>query len=367
MISRQLPIVAFLLLALFQGCHGQGQRTLYGTTGKVSEASVLYIINPTTGRGTRVNKITYLSQALTVNGMAFDTTDRQFQGQMYIHTGPYSPNYPNSLFSLDVTNGVATLISETMLPQVGQLAIDQFGTRYGWQFGGLNQRIDDLVKFRQNGKGAESFGDSGIVTTGNIGIDFDRKDATSLYMVNFIGDGAQGEIITISTATGTGAAVRHIDPAAFTCTSGKFDPDSFETTLFGFGGQYWCVETAVDGGVNLNTRLQVIDTATGWVNKTLTSNMDNLCTLAWTHASTAAPSSMPSRRPSAKPSRRPSAKPSRMPSKRPSAQPSVSNAPSAELPEGFYSPSFYYWLISFIIGILVLGGAGAAMAPGADA
>jgi hypothetical protein len=363
MIYRQLQIVGFLLLALFQGCHGQKQRTLYGTTGKISEASVLYIINPTTGRGTRINKITYQSQALTVNGMAFDTTDRQFGGQMYIHTGPYSPNYPNSLFSLDVTNGVATLISETMLPQVGQLAIDQFGTRYGWQFGGLNQRIDDLVKFRQNGMGAELFGDSGITTVGNIGIDFDRKDATSLYMVNFSGI-FPGEIITISTANGAGAAVKHIDPAAFTCSGGKFDPDSFGTTLFGFGGQYWCVENDVDGGINLNTRLQVIDTATGLVNKTLISNMDNLCTVAWTHVSTAAPSSMPSRRPSAKPSRKPSAKPSRMPSKRPSASPSVSNAPSAELPDGFYSPSFYYWLISFMIGILILGGAGAAMTGG---
>jgi hypothetical protein len=195
MISRQLPIIGFLLLELFQGCHGQAQRTLYGTTGKISEASVLYIIDPTTGRGTRINKIKYQSQALTVNGMAFDTTDRQFGGQMYIHTGPYSPNYPNSLFSLDVTNGVATLISETMLPQVGQLAIDQFGTRYGWQFGGLNQRIDDLVKFRQNGQGAELFGDSGITTVGNIGIDFDRQDATSLYMVNFNDGGVQVELL----------------------------------------------------------------------------------------------------------------------------------------------------------------------------
>jgi hypothetical protein len=369
MISRHLlhHVLAVLVVLLLPAVCRAEQRILYGTTGKVSEGSVLYRINPETGRGTRVNQITYLSQALTVNGMAFDTTDRQFLGQMYIHTGPFSPNYPNTLFALDVTNGVASLIGETELPRVGELAIDAFGATYGWQFGGLNQRIDDLIKFPQDGSGGLNFGDSGIVTEGNIGIDFDRTTRVStggtLYMVNFK-KGVQGEIITLNTGTGAGVALRHVDPTAFICSSGKFDPDSF--VLFG-SWRYWCAEDAVDSTVNLNSRIQVIDITTGWVNRTFVSNMDNLGTLAWTFTSSAAPSRQPSRRPSTRPSRRPSARPSRMPSRRPSAQPSASNMPSAALPPGVMRPSFWYWLVSFLIGILVLRGAGVVIPQGGAA
>lgn len=342
-------VIGFLLHTL-----SASQRVLYGTTGKVSEGSVLYRIDPETGRGTRINRITYQSRALTVNGMAFDTTLRQFGGRMYIHTGPFSPNYPNTLFTVDLENGIAALVGETELPRTSELAVDQFGDVYGWNLGGLNQRIDDLVSFPLDGSGALLFGNSGIDTDGNIGIDFDRQDAGTLYMVNFVG--GQGEIVALSTATGAGMTLRHIATNAFPCSGGKFDPDSSPL-------QYWCAEDDVDGGVNLNARIQVIDFVTGQVNKTFVSNMDNLCTVAWTFESTPMPSALPSFAPTAVPTNSPTEIPTLAPV---TMAPSVSQAPSQALPEGFLPASFWYWLISFIIGILVLQGSGVTIPQATD-
>lgn len=289
--------------------------TLYATSGSMGRASKLYEINAATGRGTFIGSITVNSRPVSINGLAFDRTNRELGGQMYAHTSPLSPFFPNSLITLDVANGIGELVGQSELPGMADLAIDEFGTIYGMNRGtNPYVRIDDLAKFDLSNGRARLFGDSGL-SLGSYGMDFDRDNNNILHLVNFFN--GTGTYSTLSAANGKATAVRTITNAAFACGFGTINPDGFT-----IGNEYWCPEVADDGGVNINSRIQVVWLPFATTMTTIQTQVTDLTTLAFTFETTESPSTFPSQQPTGKPSQSPSLRPSGSPSASPTEFPS---------------------------------------------
>jgi hypothetical protein len=284
----------------------QAARELYVTTGNGDAPSELYLVNPTpTAGGIVESKLIGPiiqdgndTKPLTVNGMAFDAK----MGVMYIHTNNKSTQ-PNSLFTLNLDNGHATLVGASGLVNVVNLAIDSIGQIYAWWRGPdpVNIPENELVKINKNTGAATTFNDPSIQLVESTALACDRIDDTKVHLI----DGSNAKYYTLSTATGkVEEGPTAITNWNFLSSHGDIDPDNTN--------EFWSPEL-IKPAADVNARIKIINVTMAAVIDELQTTLTDLHTLAWTYRTTAQPSSAPSASPSSTPSVAPSVTPSASP------------------------------------------------------
>jgi hypothetical protein len=244
--------------------------TLYGTTGKGAAPSVLYTIDATTGDHATIGGVTVGGDPVTVNGLTFDGTTQT----LYAHTGAKSLHHPNSLLTIDVTSGAASVIGSSVLENVITLACDVSGNLYAW-WKGPNPAIpmDDLASIDKATGQATRINDSRMTTTAS-GMAFDRRTRgadASTNVLHFI-NGYDLTYWQVNAKTGLATKQGELT-LEFLGSHGDINPDSSAL-------QYYQPELERQT-VDVNARIQVIDLATRTVASVLRTSLNDLHTLAF--------------------------------------------------------------------------------------
>lgn len=220
--------ILLLLLPLFTSA------ILIGTAGKNQSPSVLYEIDPDTGVGTALGTVRVNGVGVTLNDVAYDTTNNLLYGI----TSTTSPNLPDTILTIR-RDGRAGVVGTTGIPEIRALTVDRNQDVYGFT-------DTTLVKIDRSNGSARAFMEDTSVDVVAVGLGSDGS-VSELTAVLQTADDRETQVYQISTATGASTFQRVLD-AAFDHRNGDLRGDTF-----------WVVEDAGDGDVN--TRIQKLNLA----------------------------------------------------------------------------------------------------------
>lgn len=105
----------------------QAQQTLYAATTGGNGGS-LYIIDPATANATLVGPLLVGGQPIGVTGIAFNP----LTGVLYGVTDDGSPNFPDTLVTINLTSAAATVIGSGLGQILTDISFSSTGMLYGW-------------------------------------------------------------------------------------------------------------------------------------------------------------------------------------------------------------------------------------------
>lgn len=146
-------------------------------TGASGAAAVLYRLNTTTSKATKIGDIKDGATQLThMTGLAVDP----LTGTLYGVTSQSSHNVSGNLYKIDTLTGQATLVGATKFSTVPSIAFNSGGELFGWaKYDASNVLVNDLVKFDLKTGTATIVGDSAL-NTETVAISFNSLD--QLYL-----------------------------------------------------------------------------------------------------------------------------------------------------------------------------------------
>lgn len=208
---------------------------------------------------------------------------------MYGVTATNSPSFADSLVSINLNTGVATLIGKAGLPHLAEMAVNNEGDVYSWWIGVDDRsREDDLVKFNlvpgSDIGTATRAGITGLQTPlptppHSFGMDFDRIDDTKVHFLN--GDGRYYTIRTRDAFTTFQGQIKNNNFSGAQRKTGSWtlNPDTLPQRVF------WNLERTNDR-VDVNTLLQTIDIDTLEATELYQTNVNGLDAIAFTFETT---------------------------------------------------------------------------------
>jgi hypothetical protein len=204
MIQRALLAAMIAVMAIFAS-PAQAQ-TLLAATGSNGVDGQLFRVNPATGASTLVGNILAGGLPIGVTGLAANPAT----GVVFGVTAGLTPNFGNSLFTLNVATGVATIIGGggTLSQQFGDIAFSPAGTLYGY-----NRNTNSLYTINTATGVNTLVGPTGLATNCGASITFDGGTLRATISSD------SGTIDTINPATGAGTAGPALTgaPAGFAC------------------------------------------------------------------------------------------------------------------------------------------------------
>jgi hypothetical protein len=240
-------------VAFFLACAGscvawaQGPHTLYAASSRIHAAANpgaivgnLYTINLSNGTATLVGAIRLPdAKPIAITGLSVHPVSGVFYGV----TSPQSPNNPRSLVIVDPANGNASLVGE-LSAGISDISFDSAGGLYGWIPATSQVGVINIAN------GAVSpLGKPGPTST-PAGIAIDANNIALLTR-----SGATGTLDTIDLRTGEVKAGPTLSGAPF--------PSVINSMSFSPSGLLLAVNS--NAGAPAETRLVAINTATGAV------------------------------------------------------------------------------------------------------
>ena len=240
---RLLSMVTVLGLAAIPAAYAG---TLYAVSGSGNAASVLYILDSTTGGVLQTVGATGFSH---VTGLAINPTT----GQMYGQVSDAFGSGGTQLLSIDKNTGAGTVIGSTG-EQIPDMTFNAAGVLFAWSESGANG--NDYLITLNLATGAPSFIGTNNVSTSNTGLAFDRNGILWLK--------PGGSLYTLNTTTGIGTFVEGLSGSPQNALA--FDQNNVAFTVTRNGS---------------NSTLQTIDIGTGNVNTVGSIGVGSISALAF--------------------------------------------------------------------------------------
>ena len=122
----------------------RGDGTFFSVARALDDAAAtLFTIDPSNGAGSSIASLDFGKADASVRGLAFSPSNALFA----VNNGGsrFSSTDPDDLYTINVNNGLTSLVGNTGLPGIQALTFASDGTLYGWDVGTTGSNAKGLV------------------------------------------------------------------------------------------------------------------------------------------------------------------------------------------------------------------------------